>query len=390
MPELVFDRVAKWFGDSQVIAGFDATVADGEFLVLLGPSGCGKSTLLRMVAGLTEITSGELRFDGARANEWDPRRRGVAFVFQSYALYPHMTVRANIGFPLVMDAFRPWHHLPGVNALVRRRLMRGPDIAGRVERIARQLELQQLLNRRPAALSGGQRQRVALARALVRDPALYLLDEPLSNLDAQLRTQTRAEISALHQAVGKTFVYVTHDQVEAMTMATRIVVMHKGVVQQIDTPQAIYHSPANTFVARFVGSPPMNLIPVQRDGQLLRVAGQPGWQHDGPVPDVPHLLLGLRPEQVTIRMDAPGTPRAIPVEIAVVERLGAETLLGCRLLAGPGQAPPLGQDFVFVRLPGTPGAVLGARGTLGYRGGDATWFDRDSGNRIAVRASLPA
>ena len=383
MPELVFDRVAKAFGDNQVIAGFDATVRDGEFLVLLGPSGCGKSTLLRMIAGLTDITAGELRFDGARANDWAPRCRGVAFVFQSYALYPHMTVRANIGFPLVMDAFRPWHHVPGVNALVRRRLMRSPDIASRIERIARQLELETLLNRRPAALSGGQRQRVALARALVRDPSLYLLDEPLSNLDAQLRTQTRAEISALHQAVGKTFVYVTHDQVEAMTMATRIVVMDKGVVQQIDAPQAIYDTPANMFVARFVGSPPMNLIALTRDGERLQVGGQLSWSHHGPAPDAPSLVLGLRPEHLTVDFDGSGR---IPFEVAVVERLGAETLLGCRLLTRHGGVALPRQAFVFARLPGNRPVSVGTRCTLDYRPEDVTWFDPVSGRRIVADA----
>ena len=373
MPELVFDGVSKSFGGNRVIAGFDATVRDGEFLVLLGPSGCGKSTLLRMIAGLADITEGELRFDGERANEWTPRQRRVAFVFQSYALYPHMTVRANIGFPLVMDAFRPWHHTPGVNAWMRRRLLRSPGIAGRTERIARQLELVPLLDRRPAALSGGQRQRVALARALVRDPALYLLDEPLSNLDAQLRTQTRAEIAALHASVGKTFVYVTHDQVEAMTMATRIVVLNHGTVQQIGTPDEIYHAPANTFVARFVGSPPMNLLEVERDPAGLRVDGQPSWRHDGPLPPGGRFLLGLRPEQV--RVLAPGAG-PLAAEVAVVERLGAETLAGCRL---DGQH---GQPLVFARLPGKGAMSPGLRCSLGYDPADAAWFDPAGGNRL--------
>ncbi|MEO2037388.1 MAG: ABC transporter ATP-binding protein, partial [Martelella sp.] len=223
MPALSFRNVSKSFGDNTVIKTFDADIHDGEFLVLLGPSGCGKSTLLRMIAGLSDITSGELLFDGEIANDWQPRRRGVAFVFQTYALYPHATVRENIAFPLIMDAFRPWYHLPVVNMIARARLMKRADIAERTLGIARQLELEPLLDRRPASLSGGQRQRVALARALVRNPSLYLLDEPLSNLDAKLRTQMRSEISALHHKVGKTFVYVTHDQVEAMTMATRII-----------------------------------------------------------------------------------------------------------------------------------------------------------------------
>ncbi|MET0429929.1 MAG: ABC transporter ATP-binding protein, partial [Microvirga sp.] len=278
MPELTFKNISKSFGDTAVIEAFNATIHDGEFLVLLGPSGCGKSTLLRMIAGISEITSGEILFDSVVANDWEPKRRGVAFVFQTYALYPHMTVRGNIAFPLVMDRFKTWHHLPIVSTLARRRAMRSPEIVARTEHIARQLELEPLLERRPGSLSGGQRQRVALARALVRNPSLYLLDEPLSNLDAKLRTQTRSEISALHQKVGKTFIYVTHDQVEAMTMATRVIVMDRGVVQQIDTPEAIYDNPANTFVARFVGSPPMNLIPVTAQGGRLAFSGDLSWR----------------------------------------------------------------------------------------------------------------
>ena len=200
--------------------------------------------MLRLIAGLSPITSGELRFDGERVNDWEPRRRDVAFVFQTYALYPHMTVRENIAFPLVMDAFKKWYHLPIVNWIAWRRLMKNSDIARRKESIALQLELDALLERRPVSLSGGQRQRVALARALIRNPSLYLLDEPLSNLDAKLRTQMRSEISALHRKVGKTFIYVTHDQVEAMTMATRIIVLDSGIVQQVDTPDGIYNEPA--------------------------------------------------------------------------------------------------------------------------------------------------
>jgi multiple sugar transport system ATP-binding protein len=388
MPELAFRDVSKSFGDHQVIRPFSATVPDGEFLVLLGPSGCGKSTLLRMIAGLTDITSGELLFQGERANDWDPKRRGVAFVFQSYALYPHMSVRANIAFPLVMDAFRKWHHIPGLGALVRRRLMRSPAIAARTGHIARQLELEKLLDRRPASLSGGQRQRVALARALVRDPSLYLLDEPLSNLDAKLRTQTRAEISALHHKVGKTFVYVTHDQVEAMTMATRIMVMDQGVVQQIDTPEGIYGNPGNTFVARFVGAPPMNLIPVRREGERLAVSGALGWRHDGPVPESRELLLGLRPEALRVATEGQGR---IPVQVAVVERLGAETILGCRLAQGAqdSDARLLEHDLVFVRMPGNPRFRPEERCSLDYEAADAFWFDAASGARLRAAAPAP-
>src|SRR3569623_205381 len=330
MPELTFDRVSKSFGDTVIIDRFEAKVRDGEFLVLLGPSGCGKSTLLRLIAGLSPISSGELRFDGEIVNDWEPRRRGVAFVFQTYALYPHMSVRANIAFPLVMDAFRKWYHLHIVNSIARRRLMKSPEIAARTENIARQLELDALLDRRPASLSGGQRQRVALARALVRNPSLYLLDEPLSNLDAKLRTQMRSEIAALHQKVGKTFVYVTHDQVEAMTMADRIIVLNKGVVQQIDTPDGIYNDPKNTFVARFVGSPPMNLIAVTNDRGQLSAAEKVTCSHDGDEPERARALFGIRPEKLTFRQDRSGR---IPVQVALIEKLGSDTIVGCRFLS---------------------------------------------------------
>ncbi|MFC0410308.1 ABC transporter ATP-binding protein [Roseomonas elaeocarpi] len=389
MPELRFREVSKSFGDNAVIRAFDATVPDGEFLVLLGPSGCGKSTLLRMIAGISDISSGELLFDGVRANEWEPRRRGVAFVFQSYALYPHLTVRGNIAFPLVMDAFRPWYHLPVVGSVMRRRLTRRPEIAAAVERIARQLELEPLLDRRPGSLSGGQRQRVALARALVRDPSLYLLDEPLSNLDAKLRTQTRTEISALHNKVGKTFIYVTHDQVEAMTMATRIIVMNGGVVQQIDTPEGIYENPANTFVARFVGAPPMNLVPVVARGSRLTVSDTLGWEHAGAVPHSAALLLGIRPEKLSLHAEGIGR---LPAQVATVERLGAETILGCRLLSGQehGEAALIEHDLVFVRLPGNPRVTPEQRCSLDYLDADALWFDGASGHRLDGRAAAAA
>ncbi|EJJ31451.1 ABC transporter ATP-binding protein [Rhizobium sp. CF142] len=382
MPALTFKNLSKSFGDHQVIKTFDAEINDGEFLVLLGPSGCGKSTLLRMIAGLSEITSGELLFDGAVANDWEPTKRGIAFVFQSYALYPHMTVRENIAFPLVMNSFRKWYHLPIVNSVARRNLMRRPDIAERTLRIARQLELETLLERRPASLSGGQRQRVALARALVRDPQVYLLDEPLSNLDAKLRTQMRSEISALHHKVAKTFVYVTHDQVEAMTMATRIIVMNKGVVQQVDTPDEIYDRPANTFVARFVGSPPMNLVPANARGNQLSLSGGEAASHSTPIPKQGEVTFGIRPEKLTLLPEGEGK---IPARIAVVERLGAETVIGCRLLTD-GEAPEttlLEHDLVFVRVSGNPKLAIGSRCSLDYRLEDVVWFDKDTGQRVA-------
>jgi multiple sugar transport system ATP-binding protein len=225
MPNITFEKVTKSYGTTEVLREFSVSVPDGEFLVLLGPSGCGKSTLLRMIAGLTDITSGSVTFDGEEVNRWDVRRRNVAFVLQSYALYPQLTVAQNIAFPMLMASLKSWHHAPIVGPIVRRRLMRSPEIRDKVDAIAAQLQLTELLDRRPAKLSGGQRQRVALARSLVREPSLYLLDEPLSNLDATLRTQMRSDLITLHRTVGKTFVFVIHDQVEAMTMASTIIVI---------------------------------------------------------------------------------------------------------------------------------------------------------------------
>jgi multiple sugar transport system ATP-binding protein len=380
LPALTFQDVTKKFGTNTIIESFDAQVEEGEFLVLLGPSGCGKSTLLRMIAGLTDITSGTLAFDGVRANEWDVRTREIAFVFQSYALYPHMTVRGNIAFPLVMKAFKPWHHLPIVNSIVRRRLMKSPEIAEKTQRLAVSLELDPLLDRRPALLSGGQRQRVALARALIRDPALYLLDEPLSNLDAKLRTQMRAEISNLHRMVGKTFIYVTHDQVEAMTMATRIIIMNKGVVQQVGTPEEIYSKPANTFVARFVGAPPMNLISVTRRGNTL--VGE----NDVVVPIVTSLgereqaILGIRPEKVQFRSDDSGALRA---EVAIVERLGSESLIGCHI-GRVDRTKVTDNGLLYVKVQGSAPVQVGDSCSLTIDPLDVIWFDPKTDQRIVA------
>ncbi len=392
MPALSFDAVSKSFGDTTVIRDFTAEIPDKEFLVLLGPSGCGKSTMLRMIAGLIDITDGELRFDGDRMNELDPKQRNIAFVFQSYALYPHLTVRANIAFPLLMSRFRWWQHIPGVDILARRRAMRDPEIASRVDEIAETMELTPLLNRRPKTLSGGQRQRVALARALVRDPSIYLLDEPLSNLDAKLRAQMRVEISALYERVGKSFVYVTHDQVEAMTMGTRIILMDGGVIQQSGTPQEIYARPANTFVAKFIGSPPMNLIPVTVTEGRAALA-------DGVVVDVDDLpvdatetdvLLGVRAER--IRVSEPGDGFA--ARVVIVERLGAETIVGFRF--GHADAATLGdavvRDLYYARLPGDVSLSVGDDCSVVLDTRDASWFDAASGQRLAMHrdAAVPA
>ena len=257
MATVTFDNVNKSYGDVHVVKDMNLSINDGEFMVLVGPSGCGKTTSLRMIAGLEEITSGELKIGDRVVNDVPPKDRDIAMVFQSYALYPHMTVRDNMAFGLKL------------------RKLPKADIEKRVNEAAGILSLEKLLDRKPKELSGGQRQRVALGRAIVREPAVFLMDEPLSNLDAKLRVQTRAEIARLHQRMGTTFVYVTHDQVEAMTMGTRIAVMSDGVLQQVGSPQTLYDTPANRFVAGFIGSPAMNFLEVTAsDGKLT---GPEGW-----------------------------------------------------------------------------------------------------------------
>src|ERR1700712_2175473 len=244
MAEIVLDHVTKSYGDgAAAVSDLSLTIADGEFIILVGPSGCGKSTTLNMIAGLEDISSGELTIGGERVNEKAPKDRDIAMVFQSYALYPHMTVRQNIAFPLTLAK------------------MAKADIATKVEEAAEILDLGELLDRKPAQLSGGQRQRVAMGRAIVRNPKAFLMDEPLSNLDAKLRVQMRSEIARLQNRLGTTTVYVTHDQTEAMTLGDRVVVMLAGVAQQIGTPEELYSRPANLFVAGFIGSPSMNFFP---------------------------------------------------------------------------------------------------------------------------------
>jgi len=305
--------VHKWFGQTHVIRGVDVAIADGEFCVLVGPSGCGKSTLLRMIAGLEEITEGEIAIGGRVVNRVRPKERDIAMVFQNYALYPHMTVRDNMSFAL--------------------RLAKSPiaDIRQRVDRAAGILGLSPYLDRYPRQLSGGQRQRVAMGRAIVRDPQVFLFDEPLSNLDAKLRVQMRTEIKELHQRLKTTSIYVTHDQIEAMTMADRIVVMRDGIVEQSGEPLDLYDRPANTFVAGFIGSPAMNLVP----GVARVNGGAPSVEFDGgvrlPAPqnaraaDGQPVLYGMRPEHCALAGDA-----GLPAEVVVVEPTGADTQLFCR------------------------------------------------------------
>ncbi len=312
MSTLTLRGLRKSYGPVDVIKGIDLDIADREFVVFVGPSGCGKSTLLRMIAGLEAITGGELRIDGARVNEVGPADRGLAMVFQSYALYPHMTVADNMGFAL---------RLASVPKAERAR---------KVGEAARILQLGPYLERRPKDLSGGQRQRVAIGRAIVRDPKVFLFDEPLSNLDAALRGQTRIELLRLHEELQATMIYVTHDQVEAMTMADKIVVLQAGLVEQVGSPLELYHHPDNLFVAGFIGSPRMNLMParvVEASGSGVTVALPSGGQvtvptSAGSVRAGDTVTLGVRPEG--LRIDPAGP---MVGEVTLVERLGGLTLL---------------------------------------------------------------
>ena len=391
MPRIRFNGITKSFGDHQVIKAFSADVPDNEFLVLLGPSGCGKSTMLRMIAGLTDITTGQLEFDDTVVNGTEPKERDIAFVFQSYALYPHLTVRANIAFPLLMSRFKPYHHLPVVNTLMRRRVLRDPEVDAQVRRVAEMMELTDYLDRRPRTLSGGQRQRVAVGRALIREPSVYLLDEPLSNLDAMLRSQMRAEITALHQRVGKSFVYVTHDQVEAMTMGTRIIVLNEGVIQQYGTPKEIYDRPANAFVARFIGSPPMNLIRCRLEGRSLRFPGGDTLQlpegcasPDSPERDV---VLGVRAERISVAPSDAVASETLPAHIVLSEYLGAETVVAFKSGRRADQAEQgtvAEHDVLQARIPGELHLTPGADCTVRLDLTNASFFDIDSGERLPV------
>ncbi|HWT59998.1 MAG TPA: sn-glycerol-3-phosphate ABC transporter ATP-binding protein UgpC [Rhizobium sp.] len=314
-------NVRKFYGALEVIKGVDITVEDGEFAVFVGPSGCGKSTLLRMIAGLEGIDEGDLVLDGKRINDVPPDKRGIAMVFQSYALYPHMTVAENIGFSLSLKK------VPET------------EIRRQVEGVAEILQLTDYLDRRPAALSGGQRQRVAIGRAIIKKPSLILFDEPLSNLDSALRVQMRAELQRLHRELKATVVYVTHDQVEAMTMADRIVVLNKGLVAQEGAPMSLYHQPRNEFVATFIGSPKMNVIPVtatRASAGALHLDSPIGLSLDladanGAVPQG-EAKLGIRPEHLKIAPEGQGHFTA---EVVIVERLGVETYM----TVGSGQQP---------------------------------------------------
>ena len=333
MPDLSLVKVVKRFGTAGVIHGIDLDVEHGEFVVFVGPSGCGKSTLLRMIAGLEEVTDGEIVIDGVLVNEVEAAKRGLAMVFQSYALYPHMTVRKNLAFGL--------------------ETLRTPKnvIRERVAEAARILKIEPLLERRPAQLSGGQRQRVAIGRAIVREPKIFLFDEPLSNLDAELRVQMRVEIAKLHKRLGATMIYVTHDQVEAMTMADKIVVLRAGHIEQVGSPLDLYNEPRNQFVAGFIGSPRMNFL-----GATVRAVGDGGTEvalGDGTPVVLPRVgagqragaavTLGVRPEHM--RVGDTGDGPTVPTVVNLTEHLGGVTFFYATLSSGealtiemPGQA----------------------------------------------------
>jgi multiple sugar transport system ATP-binding protein len=318
MATVTFDKINKIYGDFHAVKDLNLEIGDGEFMVLVGPSGCGKTTSLRMIAGLEEISSGELRIGDRVVNDVPPKDRDIAMVFQSYALYPHMTVRDNLAFGLKL------------------RKVPKNEIERRVNEAAETIQLQKLLDRKPKELSGGQRQRVALGRAIVREPAVFLMDEPLSNLDAKLRVQTRAEIARLHQRLKTTVVYVTHDQVEAMTMGTRIAVMSEGVLMQVGSPQALYDTPLNKFVAGFIGSPSMNFVDVaiNGSGSAARLVGPGDWSIALPdryrnatgSTEGRQLVAGFRPEHLEIGETAPGVD-SFRARADVVEYLGNEELL---------------------------------------------------------------
>jgi multiple sugar transport system ATP-binding protein len=347
MASVTFSEIKKDFGKTKVLHGISLDIADGEFMVLVGPSGCGKSTLLRMLAGLEDITAGSIAIDGRVVNDVDSKDRDIAMVFQSYALYPHMTVRENMGFSL------------------RLRKEKNQVIGEGVARAARILNLEPYLERYPRELSGGQRQRVAMGRAIVRDPKVFLFDEPLSNLDAKLRVAMRSEIKALHQRLKTTTVYVTHDQVEAMTMADRIAVMNEGRIEQLGEPLELYDRPANLFVAQFIGSPAMNVFDGVFKGNAVEGLGA-RWPATTKAAEGQGVKYGIRPEH--LEFGAAG----IPGEIEVVEPMGAETEVLVKV----------GAQTFTVMTHGRPTFGPGEKIRLAPQAAHAHLFDASSGRRI--------
>jgi len=350
--------VSKSYGATAVLHGISAEIADGEFVVIVGPSGCGKSTLLRTIAGLETITGGEIWIGERKVNKLEPKDRDIAMVFQNYALYPHMSVFDNMAYGL------------------RIRGLSKAEIETRVARAAEILQLEPFLQRKPRALSGGQRQRVAMGRAIVREPAAFLFDEPLSNLDAKLRVQMRVEIKRLQQQLGVTSIYVTHDQVEAMTLADRLIVMNAGHAEQIGAPLALYETPATTYVAGFIGSPAMNFLDAKlsADGAAVELAGEGGTGFRIGLGNARHagggrpVTLGVRPEHLHM---SPGG--GLPLAVDLVEALGADTLVYGRLPSEAG---------LVARLPGTTAVRLGERITVTPAAGSLHLFDPDTGQRL--------
>ncbi|MFD3702463.1 ABC transporter ATP-binding protein [Nocardia sp. NPDC058658] len=362
MARLQIEAVSKKFDTDYAVREVSLDIADGEFMVLLGPSGCGKSTLLRMIAGLEEPSEGRILVGGNDVTDAAPQRRDLAMVFQSYALYPHLSVAKNIGFPL------------------RARRRPRAEIDQRVAEVSATLELSALLERRPVALSGGQRQRVALARAMVRDPGAFLMDEPLSNLDAKLRSATRAELISLHQRLGATFLYVTHDQVEAMTMATRIALLNEGRVEQCGTPAELYDQPRSAFVAGFLGAPPMNLFPAvvtSRDGALRVTADgvEAALAITDELDTATPVLAGIRPER--LRIDPTAT--AVRGTVRMVENLGSEELVHL----------DAGSTGLCVRVARPAGVRVGEDIALRVDPADIHLFDPDTGLRLTWQAPQP-
>ena len=388
MAEIVLDRVTKSYSDgATAVKELSVTIADGEFIILVGPSGCGKSTTLNMIAGLEEISSGELRIGGERVNEKAPKDRDIAMVFQSYALYPHMTVRQNIAFPLTLAKVKK------------------AEIATKVEEAAKVLGLTELLDRKPGQLSGGQRQRVAMGRAIVRNPKAFLMDEPLSNLDAKLRVQMRSEIARLQSRLGTTTVYVTHDQTEAMTLGDRVVVLLGGVAQQIGTPDELYNRPANLFVAGFIGSPAMNFFPGTMTGVGVRLPmGEVTLtqevhdmlsQHKRPN----NLIVGIRPEHLedASLIDTYARIRALvfEVNVDVVESLGAEKYVHFKMEGAGAQSAQLAaaaesevSENEFVARVSTESKVThGQTMELAFDTSKLAIFDADTGENLTLPAS---
>jgi sn-glycerol 3-phosphate transport system ATP-binding protein len=359
MAEVQIRQLRKTYpGGVDAVRGIDCRIADGELLVMLGPSGCGKSTLLRMVAGLETITDGEVEIDGRVVNRLEPKDRDIAMVFQNYALYPHMSVFDNMAYGLKI------------------RGMPKRDIEARVSQAAQILELSPYLSRKPRQLSGGQRQRVAMGRAIVREPKVFLFDEPLSNLDAKLRNQMRVEIRRLQRRLGITSLYVTHDQVEAMTLADRIMVMNGGTAEQIGTPMEIYHRPASIFVAGFIGSPPMNFLPAEigADGRHVALEGGQRVPLPGPLDAGRPVTLGIRPEHLIPRSGGAPVVGDITLAIDLVEALGADTLAHGRIGGGDRE--------LVARLPGGVLTAAGDSMDFGIAPGEVHLFDPQSGLRI--------